>query len=188
MTMTTMVTIMIMMTMMAMTTMTTMWPCRHAGFFLWLARHRSQRLREITEGSFDWKPDVTFFLIIFDKAGLLAFEKRRRGSCIGRYCIGLLLWLFLTQPQGCAHERMMRNFPIDNTKKHRKNCEYCPGLLGWYQMILDVFRCSQQFSNVFRLFSNCFPTMFSNCWNPLQAELNYLWWVLSCSQDDIRWF
>ena len=173
---------------MAMTTMTTMWPCRHAGFFLWLARHRSQRLREITEGSFDWKPDVTFFLIIFDKAGLLAFEKRRRGSCIGRYCIGLLLWLFLTQPQGCAHERMMRNFPIDNTKKHRKNCEYCPGLLGWYQMILDVFRCSQQFSNVFRLFSNCFPTMFSDCWNPLQAELNYLWWVLSCSQDDIRWF
>ena len=59
---------------------------------------------------------------------------------------------------------------------------------GWYQMILDVFRCSQQFSNGFRLFSSCFPTMFSHCWNPLQAELNYLWWVLSCSQDDIRWF
>ena len=34
--------------------------------------------------------------------------------------------------------------------------------LGWYQMILDVFRCSQQVSNVFRLFSNCFPTMFSD--------------------------
>ena len=60
--------------------------------------------------------------------------------------------------------------------------------LGWYQMILGVFRCSQLFSDVFRLFSNCFPTMFSDCWNPLQAELNYLWWVLSCSQDDIRWF
>ena len=59
---------------------------------------------------------------------------------------------------------------------------------GWYQMILGVFRCSQLFSDVFRLFSNCFPTMFSDCWNPLQAELNYLWWVLSCSQDDIRWF
>ena len=59
---------------------------------------------------------------------------------------------------------------------------------GWYHMILDVFRCSQLFSYVFRLFSNCFPTMFSDCWNPLQAELNYLWWVLSCSQDDIRWF
>ena len=44
-------------------------------------------------------------------------------------------------------------------------------------MILDVFRCSQQFSNVFRLFSNCFPTMFSDCWNPLQTELNYLWYV-----------
>ena len=28
----------------------------------------------------------------------------------------------------------------------------------------------------------------SDCWNPLQTELNYLWWVLSCSQDDIRWF
>ena len=26
------------------------------------------------------------------------------------------------------------------------------------------------------------------CWNPLQSELNYLWGVLSCSQDDIRWF
>ena len=59
---------------------------------------------------------------------------------------------------------------------------------GWYQMILGVFRCSQLFSDVFRLFSNCFSTMFSDCWNPLQAELNYLWWVLSCSQDDIRWF
>ena len=59
---------------------------------------------------------------------------------------------------------------------------------GWYQMILGVFRCTQLFSDVFRLFSNCFPTMFSDCWNPLQAELNYLWWVLSCSQDDIRWF
>ena len=56
---------------------------------------------------------------------------------------------------------------------------------GWYQMILDVFQCSQLFSNVFRLFSNCFPMMFSDCWNPLQAELNYLLWVLSCSQDDI---
>ena len=59
---------------------------------------------------------------------------------------------------------------------------------GWYHMILGVFRCSQLFSDVFRLFSNCFPMMFSDCWNPLQAELNYLWWVLSCSQDDIRWF
>ena len=59
---------------------------------------------------------------------------------------------------------------------------------GWYQMILDVFRCSQQFSDVFRLFSDCFLTMFSDCWNPLQPELNYLWTVLSCSQDDIRWF
>ena len=28
----------------------------------------------------------------------------------------------------------------------------------------------------------------SDCWNPLQTELNYLWLVLSCSQDDIRWF
>ena len=59
---------------------------------------------------------------------------------------------------------------------------------GWYQMILGVFRCSQQFPDVFRLFSDCFLTMFSDCWNPLQAELNYLWWVLSYSQDDIRWF
>ena len=32
------------------------------------------------------------------------------------------------------------------------------------------------------------PTSWSDCWNPLQTELNYLWWVLSCSQDDIRWF
>ena len=28
----------------------------------------------------------------------------------------------------------------------------------------------------------------SECWNPLQTELNNLWQVLSCSQDDIRWF
>ena len=35
---------------------------------------------------------------------------------------------------------------------------------GWYQMTLGVFRCSQLFSDVFRLFSNCFPTMFSDCW------------------------
>ena len=26
------------------------------------------------------------------------------------------------------------------------------------------------------------------CWNPLLTELNHLWGVLSCSQDDIRWF
>ena len=25
------------------------------------------------------------------------------------------------------------------------------------------------------------PTFWSDCWNPLQTELNYLWWVLSCS-------
>ena len=52
------------------------------------------------------------------------------------------------------------------------------------RMISDDFRCFPMFSAVFR----CFPTMFSDCWNPLQAELNYLWWVLSYSQDDIRWF
>ena len=28
----------------------------------------------------------------------------------------------------------------------------------------------------------------SDCWNPRQNELNHLWWVLSCSSDDIRWF
>ena len=32
------------------------------------------------------------------------------------------------------------------------------------------------------------PTFWSDCWNPLQSELNYLWGVLICSQDDIRWF
>ena len=32
------------------------------------------------------------------------------------------------------------------------------------------------------------PTFWSHCWNPLQTELNFLWGVLSCSQDDIRWF
>ena len=31
-------------------------------------------------------------------------------------------------------------------------------------------------------------TFRSDCWNPLQSELNHLWGVLSCSQDDIRWF
>ena len=31
-------------------------------------------------------------------------------------------------------------------------------------------------------------TFQSDCWNPLQSELNYLWGVLSCFQDDIRWF
>ena len=38
--------------------------------------------------------------------------------------------------------------------------------------------------------SNPIPTanFRSDCWNPLQTELNYLWWVVSCSQDDIRWF
>ena len=32
------------------------------------------------------------------------------------------------------------------------------------------------------------PTFRSDCWNPHQTELNYLWRVLSFSQDDIRWF
>ena len=59
--------------------------------------------------------------------------------------------------------------------------------LGWYQMILDVFRCSHVFW-CFPTVFHCFLTMFSDCWNPFQADLNYLWWVLSCSQDDIRWF
>ena len=31
---------------------------------------------------------------------------------------------------------------------------------GWYQMILGVFRCSQLFSDVFGLFSDCFPIVF----------------------------
>ena len=31
------------------------------------------------------------------------------------------------------------------------------------------------------------PTFWSDCWNPLQTELNYLWGLLSCSQDDIAW-
>ena len=30
-------------------------------------------------------------------------------------------------------------------------------------------------------------TFRSDCWSPLQTELKYLWRVLSCSQDDIRW-
>ena len=78
---------------------------------------------------------------------------------------------------------------LKSSSKWTKSSMRGPQLFsGWYQMILGVFRCSQLFSDVFRLFSNCFPTMFSDCWNPLQAELNYLWWVLSCSQDDIRWF
>ena len=32
------------------------------------------------------------------------------------------------------------------------------------------------------------PTFWSDCLNPLQTELDYLWGVLSCFQDDIRWF
>ena len=38
--------------------------------------------------------------------------------------------------------------------------------LGWCQMILDVFRCSQSFSDVlscFPMFSNCFPIVFWRC-------------------------
>ena len=31
-------------------------------------------------------------------------------------------------------------------------------------------------------------TFRSDCWNPLQRELNYLWLVLICSQDDFRRF
>ena len=31
-------------------------------------------------------------------------------------------------------------------------------------------------------------TFRSDFWNPFQSELNYLWRVFSCSQDDIRWF
>ena len=55
-------------------------------------------------------------------------------------------------------------------------------------MISDDFRCFPMFSAVFQ----CFPTVFQlfsddvfRLLNSLQAELNYLWWVLSCSQDDI---
>jgi len=50
------------------------------------------------------------------------------------------------------------------------------------------------FSNVlisFPMFSDCSPTMLSYCWNPLQAELNYLWWVtivLRMISDDLDVF
>ena len=50
---------------------------------------------------------------------------------------------------------------------------------GWYQMILGVFRCLSSFP----MFSDCFLRMFFDCWNSLQAELNYLWWTIS---DDFR--
>jgi len=97
-----------------------------------------------------------------------------------------LVWDNLSTPTPLDHFSIR---PLKSSSNWTKLSIMGPQLFsGWYQMILDVFRCSQQFSNVFRLFSNCFPTMFSDCWNPLQAELNYLWWVLSCSQDDIRWF
>ena len=31
-------------------------------------------------------------------------------------------------------------------------------------------------------------TFWYECWNLIQTELNYQWWVLSCSQDDVRCF
>ena len=38
------------------------------------------------------------------------------------------------------------------------------------------------------VWDNPTATFRSDCWNSLQSELNYLWGVFSCSQDDIRWF
>ena len=41
---------------------------------------------------------------------------------------------------------------------------------------------------VWDILSYPYPTFYYECWNLLQTELNYLWWDLSCSQDDIRCF
>ena len=65
--------------------------------------------------------------------------------------------------------------------------------LGWCQMILDVFRCSQLLSPsgdlgiglVWDNLSLSHTTFRYECWNHVQAELYYLWWG---SQDDVRYF
>ena len=100
-----------------------------------------------------------------------------------------LVWHNLSPPHPTGPHRHFSVRLLKSSSNWTKLSMRGPQLFsGWYQMILGVFRCTQLFSDVFRLFSNCFPTTFSDCWNPLQAELNYLWWVLSCYQDDIRWF
>ena len=92
MTMTTMVTIMIMMTMMAMTTTTTMRPCRHAGCYLLMWPSSSLSLTK------------QVFLL----------EKRRRGSCTGWYCIGLLL-------AGCSPKVVLKNAKKNSHRKYKQH-------------------------------------------------------------------
>ena len=45
---------------------------------------------------------------------------------------------------------------------------------GWYQMILDVFQCSQLFSDVFQLFSDCFLTVFSTVFRRCFPTVEFL--------------
>ena len=76
-----------------------------------------------------------------------------------------LVWDNLSTPTPLDHFSIR---PLKSSSNWTKLSIMGPQLFsGWYQMILDVFRCSQ-------LFSDCLPIMLSDCWNPLQADLNYL--------------
>ena len=70
-----------------------------------------------------------------------------------------LVWHNLSPP-----DRDFSVWVLKSSSKWTKLSMRGPQLFsGWYQMILGVFRCSQLFSDVFQLFSDCFLTMFSDC-------------------------
>ena len=137
-------------------------------------------------GCFCWKSNWTKFDQVENTGG---HWETTAAAFYHRQVILELVWSDITYPNRTGPDRHFSVLLLKSSSNWTKLSLRGPQLFSrWYQMILGVFRCTQLFSDVFRLFSNCFPTMFSDCWNPLQAELNYLWWVLSCSQDDIRWF
>ena len=91
-----------------------------------------------------------------------------------------LVWHNLSGPPRSFLVRLLKSSP-NWTKLSMRG----PKLFsGWNQIILDVFQCSQLFSDVFRLFSDDVFRLLksSSSWTKLSMM------SLSCSQDDIRWF
>ena len=156
---------------------TTTLPCHQRWRYLQIVPQHNIDWADFTTGAVPW--DLAGYFLHCHEWGIT----KELLSLSGDLGIGLV-WDNRTGPDRDFSVRLFKS-----SSNWTKLSMRSPQLFsGWYQMILDVFRCSQQFSDVFRLFSDCFLPMFSDCWNPLQAELNYIWWVLSYSQVDIRWF
>ena len=81
-------------------------------------------------------------------------------------------------------------------KIYRQPMTHTVNIIVFYQIARDIFALfiAVRWSRIGLVWDNrtgphpTGPTFWTDYWNPLQTEINYLWGVLSWSQDDIRWF